>query len=131
MSCIEFVELITKLGVVSDVQEGKNQSKPNPDAATTQISANSNLYSRDLPNIFNISMMTRIDELSESKHTMMTFVEFLEAIARIADNCNFQPIIDDQNAKRMEMKVRSSEAPVSKRRHLSQRMRTYFIMKEQ
>ena len=38
-------------------------------------------------------MMTRVDELSEEKHINMTFVEFMEAVARIADKCNFNSII--------------------------------------
>ena len=43
------------------------------------------LNARDVPVIFYQSMMTRVDELSEESHINMSFVEFLEAIARIAD----------------------------------------------
>ena len=41
-----------------------------------------------MPNIFFRSMMSRVDTLSAERHINMTFVEFLEALARIADKAN-------------------------------------------
>jgi hypothetical protein len=55
------------------------------DATSTSTSE---LYSRDVPNIFFRSMMSRVDTLSAERHINMTFVEFLEALARIADKAN-------------------------------------------
>lgn len=34
---------------------------------------------------FNLSMMTNVKELETDKHINMTFIEFLEAIARISE----------------------------------------------
>ena len=49
-------------------------------------------------------MMTRINELSEDKHINMTYVEFMEAVARIADKCNFNTIINFQDEQRNALK---------------------------
>lgn len=35
--------------------------------------------------IFNLAMMTQVDELNHGRHTRMFFVEFLDAFARLAD----------------------------------------------
>ena len=43
---------------------------------------------KELGIIFNLSMMTQVDELSSDRHYRMTFDEFIEAVARVADNCN-------------------------------------------
>lgn len=40
---------------------------------------------RDIPLIFNLSMMTQVDELITSRIFEMSFVEYLEAIARLAN----------------------------------------------
>jgi len=42
---------------------------------------------------FNLAMMTQIDELSSNRHLRMTFVEFLDVFARIADRLT--PTIDN------------------------------------
>lgn len=38
----------------------------------------------DIGTLFNISMMTQIRELESERHTQMCFVEFVEAICRVA-----------------------------------------------
>lgn len=35
-----------------------------------------------------LSMQTQIDELSSDKHTQMVFVEFIEALARVAEKAS-------------------------------------------
>lgn len=35
--------------------------------------------------VFNLAMMTQVDELNYGRHTRMFFVEFLDAFARLAD----------------------------------------------
>jgi hypothetical protein len=44
--------------------------------------------SKELGIIFNLSMMTQLDEISQELHFRMTFDEFIEAIARVADKWN-------------------------------------------
>lgn len=44
-----------------------------------------NFVERDVNLAFNMSMMTQIDEITKENLFRMTFVEFLEALARIAD----------------------------------------------
>jgi hypothetical protein len=43
------------------------------------------LYARDISSIFFMSIQTKIDELSSDMHLKMQFVEFLEALGRVAD----------------------------------------------
>ena len=45
-------------------------------------------------------MMTRVDELSSEDHINMSLVEFLEALARVADNVNFEAQIRAANTLR-------------------------------
>jgi len=45
-------------------------------------------------------MMTRVDELSSEDHVSMSLVEFLEALARVADNVNFEAQIRAANTLR-------------------------------
>lgn len=44
-----------------------------------------NFVERDVNLAFNMSMMTQVDEITKENLFRMTFVEFLEALARIAD----------------------------------------------
>ena len=46
-------------------------------------------------------MMTRVDELSSEQHVNMTLVEFLEALARLADKMDFGAQIRAANALRI------------------------------
>lgn len=47
---------------------------------------------RDVPVAFNLSMMTQVDELNNNRFIEMTFVEFLEALARVAEQISLHPI---------------------------------------
>lgn len=49
------------------------------------IEIDTKLNERDIPLIFNLSMMTQVDELMGSRIFEMSFVEYLEAIARLAN----------------------------------------------
>ena len=67
----EFVRFTETLGVVED---------------KTIKSAESGLISsREIPIMFFQSIMTSVDELSTEKHLNMSEVEFIEAVARLAD----------------------------------------------
>ena len=46
---------------------------------------NEHFGNREVGPLWNLSMMTNKDELNSERHLNMTFVEFLEAIARVAD----------------------------------------------
>ena len=53
------------------------------------VKVDTKIAERDVPLIFNLSMMTQVDEQVSTRNTEMAFVEFLEAIARLADICSF------------------------------------------
>ncbi|KAL4468589.1 hypothetical protein ABPG74_005092 [Tetrahymena malaccensis] len=50
------------------------------------------LTERDILLAFNQAMMTQVDELNNDRFIQMTFVEFLEAIARLADKKSMLPL---------------------------------------
>ena len=50
------------------------------------------LVERDIALSFNLAMMTQVDELTVDRHFQMTFVEFLEALARLAEKKSMTPL---------------------------------------
>ena len=76
----EFVRFTETLGVVED--------------KTNKSSESGLISSREIPIMFFQSMMTRVDELSTEQHLNMSEVEFIEAVARLADRAP----TDDQYA---------------------------------
>ncbi|CAI2379577.1 unnamed protein product [Moneuplotes crassus] len=52
---------------------------------------NDNFANRDVYVCFNLAMQTRVDELTSDKHLKMSFVEFLEAVARVANYLSIPP----------------------------------------
>lgn len=57
-----FIDLITASGVCDD-----------------------NFGAREIGVIYNLSMMTQVDEIHNTRHMDMRFIEFVEAISRVAD----------------------------------------------
>lgn len=58
---------------------------------------NDNFTVRDIDVSYNLAMMTRVDEVNKDQHLQMQFVEFLEAIARVADIAKHpEPWLDDE-----------------------------------
>ena len=57
----------------------------------------------DLGSIFNISMMSQVDELNFQRHIEMSLIEFIEAICRVADK-----LIEIPNAKAVLRKRNAS-----------------------
>lgn len=51
-----------------------------------------NFAERDIQLAFNLSMMTQVDELNQDRIFQMSFVEFLEAVARVAEKYSPQPL---------------------------------------
>jgi len=72
MSIHEFIELVGQANVVND-----------------------DFGQREIGSIFNLAMMTRVDELTQEKHMNMSYVEFLEAIGRISQRLKLPSLIDE------------------------------------
>ena len=83
-------------------------------SSPSRIIDSGTLFSRDVPNIYFTSLMTRVDELSSEKHINMQLVEFIEALARIADKANFEPQIRAQNTLRQSLKRRQTQLLLEK-----------------
>jgi len=49
---------------------------------------------REAGPLWNLSMMTNTNEVASEKHLNMTFVEFLEALARVADKFEMVNMVD-------------------------------------
>lgn len=88
MSLDEFMEMVTNSGVLDD-----------------------SFGSREIGPLFNLSMMTQKNELDFEKHYNMITVEFIEAIARVADKLNnlpdFFPELPSQNKFKLDKKIES------------------------
>ncbi|EAR90532.2 hypothetical protein TTHERM_00120780 (macronuclear) [Tetrahymena thermophila SB210] len=73
------------------------------------------LTERDILLAFNLAMMTQVDELNNDRFIQMTFVEFLEAIARLADKKCMLPLgtvdgsynLQERQQVRLEFKLES------------------------
>ena len=53
-----------------------------------------NFGNREAGPLFNVSLMTNRRELETEKHLNMTFVEFLESLARVADKLSLSNLED-------------------------------------
>lgn len=58
----KLIDLITESGVVND-----------------------SFGAKEIGVIYNLSMMTQVDEIHSTRHMDMRFIEFVEALARVAD----------------------------------------------
>jgi hypothetical protein len=72
MSIDEFFELVWTTKIVSD-----------------------DFGQREIGTLYNLAMMTRVDELDEDNHMNMKYVEFLEAIGRIAQRIKLPMLVDE------------------------------------
>lgn len=72
MSLDEFIEMMTEADLVDD-----------------------HFGQREIGPLWALSMMTNRHELTSDRHLSMSFVEFLEALARCADKFSLQYIQDD------------------------------------
>jgi hypothetical protein len=66
MSISEFIDLVTFSGVVDE-----------------------NFTNKEIGSMFNLSMMTQVDEVYDDRHLQMSFLEFVEAFCRVADKVIF------------------------------------------
>ena len=55
------------------------------DCVLNAMCQSDNFGAKQIGNMYNLSMMTQIDEIEKDKHINMVFIEFLEAIVRVAD----------------------------------------------
>lgn len=61
-------------------------------------------------------MMTQVDEIFNKRHLEMSFIEFLEAFARVCDKANLQP--DDTGGEDdppLNVRIRRAMVPVVER----------------
>lgn len=88
---------------------------------------------REIGTLYNLAMMTRVDELNDEKHMNMTYVEFLEGIGRIADRLKLPPVIEegseqlrefDKVLKSIEVRRKSMVLPTP----LSKKIETFIYM---
>ena len=54
---------------------------------------------REIGTLYNLAMMTRVDELNEDKHMNMMYVEFLEGIGRVANRLKLPQLVNDETYK--------------------------------
>jgi hypothetical protein len=55
-----------------------------------------NFGAKQVSACYNLAMMTQIDEIEKERHLNMTFVEFVEAIVRVAQKCEIPHMVDDE-----------------------------------
>lgn len=87
MSLLEFEDLVTKTEVF-----------------------NPNFGQKQLSTIFYVSIMTQVDEIEKDRHINMIFVEFVEAVIRVADKLEIPHVIDDGLDPRLDEIPASSKA---------------------
>lgn len=63
---------------------------------------NDQLVSRDIAVFYNLAMMTQVDEINKDRHLRMSFVEFLEAVARCAEQISADPFEKERLKKSFE-----------------------------
>lgn len=52
---------------------------------------NDRFANRDINVCFNLAMQTRVDEINSDRHLKMSFIEFLEGVARAANYLSYPP----------------------------------------
>ena len=78
---------------------GANQFMSFSEFSDCIISANcqsDNFGGKQIGNMYNLAMMTQVDEVEKDKHINMIFVEFLEAIVRVADKAEIPHCVRDE-----------------------------------
>ena len=70
---------------------------------------NDNFATREIDLCFNLAMMTQVDELYKKRHMDMSFVEFIEAIARAADLAS----IEVESVEGEENRIDSTTLPLA------------------
>ena len=84
----EFIDLVTQSGVIDD-----------------------NFGAREISVLFNLSMMTQIDEVNKERHFQMTFIEFLEDISRVSDRVMITKGEDHEYLDETETKIHVANVP--------------------
>jgi len=60
---------------------------------------NDDFGQREIGTLYRLAMMTRINELDEDKHMNMTYVEFIEAIGRLAERLKLPMLVEEGSNK--------------------------------
>jgi hypothetical protein len=66
-----------------------------------KIGIEDSINEREIPLIFNVSMMTQVDELLTKRIFEMSFVEYLEVIARLANRVSLPSLKIDKKKVRL------------------------------
>jgi hypothetical protein len=75
---------------------------------------NERFAAREIDVCFNLAMMTQVDELYKDRHFEMSFVEFLEALARVAYMARVpEPDLSDE-PQASPQKSSTEELPLAK-----------------
>lgn len=61
---------------------------------------NEDFGQREIGSLYNLAMMTRMDELDQDMHINMRYVEFLEAIGRVANRLKLPELINESGKLR-------------------------------
>lgn len=78
-----------------------------------------------VPVQYNLAMMTRVDEVEDDKHLNMTFTEFIEAIARVAENLEIPHPIED--TKEPDEDWSPGDREVFAQRPLNQKVEAFLL----
>lgn len=65
---------------------------------------NDNFATRDIDVCYSLAMMTQVDELYKKRHMEMSFVEFIEAFARAADQADL-PFSDGKKGNNLQDRI--------------------------
>ena len=103
---VDKLELIYNKYTGKYVNPGSSKMSTSLDEFTTMLGnaglLNEFFGNRECGPLWNLSMMTNKDEINNEKHLNMTFVEFLEAIGRVADRfdmANMEDLFPEYVAK--------------------------------
>jgi hypothetical protein len=58
---------------------------------------------REIGPLFNLSIMTQVDEINSDRHCQMYFIEFIEGICRVADKVINNNSVTIQNSNHQTM----------------------------
>ena len=61
-----------------------------------------NFGAKQIASQWNVSLMTQLDEIENDRHLNMTFVEFLEALVRVAERLEIPNLVDDEGSSPTE-----------------------------
>lgn len=77
--------------------------------------------------LWNLSMMTQVDEISNERHLQMNFIEFIEAICRVADKLSFPDVLSEYLEKKDPAYVPST-LPFDSKAPLADKIESFLLL---